>query len=103
MARVNVTQALLFVTAVALPLVGAVMLFPEGTAYWLGSSERLLPMVVDYLVWFAPSMLFTLWTAVAMFALRLDGARNSPCGAACLLLSSMWCSTGSLFFLSAGA
>lgn len=82
MARVNVTQALLFVTAVALPLVGAVMLFPEGTAYWLGSSERLLPMVVDYLVWFAPSMLFTLWTAVAMFALRLDGAPKL----------AMWCS-----------
>ena len=51
MARVNVTQALLFVTAVALPLVGAVMLFPEGTA-------------------------------VAMFALRLDGAPKL----------AMWCS-----------
>lgn len=77
--------------------------FPEGTAYWLGSSERLLPMVVDYLVWFAPSMLFTLWTAVAMFALRLDGAPKL----------AMWCSLLAAFvnvvldwlfiFLSAGA
>ena len=82
LARAAVTQALLFVTAVALPLLALLVLFPERTARMLGASERLLPLVVDYLVWFAPSLLFTLWTSVAMFALRLDGAPKL----------AMWCS-----------
>lgn len=48
----------------------------------LGSSEHLLPLVVDYLVWFSPSLLFELWIAVALFAMRLDGAPKL----------AMWCS-----------
>lgn len=39
-------------------------------------------MVVDYLVWFSPSLLFELWIAVALFAMRLDGVPRL----------AMWCS-----------
>lgn len=39
-------------------------------------------MVVDYLVWFTPSLVFELWIAVSMFALRLDGKPKL----------AMWCS-----------
>ena len=42
----------------------------------------MLPLVVDYLVWFSPSLLFELWIAVALFAMRLDGAPKL----------AMWCS-----------
>ena len=59
-----------------------ILAFPEETARMLGSSEHLLPLVVDYLVWFSPSLLFELWIAVALFAMRLDGAPKL----------AMWCS-----------
>lgn len=81
-ARASVTQAMVFVTAVASVLTLLIWLFPGRMAYMLGSSETLLPMVKDYLVWFAPSLLFELWIAVGLFALRLDGAPKL----------AMWCS-----------
>lgn len=81
-ARINVTQALVFVTIVALIPVLLVICFPEKAALLLGSSERLLPMVKDYLVWFAPSWVFQVWVSVSLFAIRLDGAPKL----------AMWCS-----------
>lgn len=54
-ARLNVTQALLFVTIVALIPSVLMMAFPAETARMLGSSEHLLPMVTDYLLWFVLS------------------------------------------------
>lgn len=82
MARACITQALLFVTVITVALAALVLLFPEQVARLLGSSEHLSPMVVDYLVWFTPSLVFELWIAVSMFALRLDGVPKL----------GMWCS-----------
>jgi len=82
MARASITQALVFVTVVTSLLTFFILLFPEKVAYFLGSSDHLLPMVVDYLVWFTPSLIFELCIAVSMFALRLDGAPKL----------AMWCS-----------
>ena len=82
MARACITQALAFVTVITLALAVLILLFPEKVAYWLGSSDHLLPMVVDYLLWFTPSLVFELWIAVSMFALRLDGVPKL----------GMWCS-----------
>lgn len=48
--------------------------FPEETARLLGSSEHLLPMVKEYMLWYVPSWVFMMWTAVALFVIRLDGA-----------------------------
>ena len=50
-ARLNVTQAMVFVTAVTLLL-----------------------LVKDYLLWFTPALVFQMWTAVGLFVIRLDGA-----------------------------
>lgn len=74
LARATITQAMLFVTLISVTVGGFILAFPEETARMLGSSEHLLPLVVDYLVWFSPSLLFELWIAVALFAMRLDGA-----------------------------
>ena len=82
MARASITQALLMVSAVTVALNVVILLFPERTAYLLGASDHLRPMVIDYLLWFMPSLVFELWIAVAMFALRLDGAPRL----------AMWCS-----------
>lgn len=82
LARASVTQALLLVTVVTLVLNLGIAMFPGQTAQVLGSSEHLRPMVIDYLLWFMPSLVFELWIAVAMFALRLDGSPRL----------AMWCS-----------
>lgn len=81
-ARANVTHAMLFVTVISLVVCALIMIFPEQTACMLGASDHLMPMVVEYLVWFAPSLLFELWLAVALFAVRLDGVPKL----------AMWCS-----------
>lgn len=86
-ARVSVTRAMLFVTAVAVVVVGAMLAFPDASARALGSSEHLLPLVREYMVWYIPSWLFMLWTAVALFVIRLDGAPNLAM--ACSLTSAV--------------
>ena len=50
------------------------MLNLDRTAYILGSSDYLLPLVKDYLFWFAPSLVFEMIIIIAMFVIRLDGA-----------------------------
>lgn len=81
-ARLNVTQAIIFVTVVTLVPSIVIMLFPRQTALLLGSSEHLLPMVTEYLQWFVPSLVFEMWTAVGLFVIRLDSAPRF----------AMWCS-----------
>lgn len=73
-ARLNVTQALSFVTIVSLIPSVLMMIYPENTARMLGSSEYLLPMVTDYLLWFVPSWVFQIWITVSLFIIRLDGS-----------------------------
>lgn len=82
MARARLTQAMVFVTIIAVIAILAIMLFPTHMAYILGSSEHLLPLVKDYMIWFAPSLLFQMWTEVSLFSIRLDGAPRL----------AMWCS-----------
>ena len=73
-ARLNVTQALLFVTIIALIPSIFILTYPEHTGRMLGSSEHLLPLVKDYLLWFVPSWVFQIWITVSLFIIRLDGA-----------------------------
>ena len=80
-ARMNVTQALLFATLVTSVPSIIILLFPDATGRLLGSSEHLLPFVKDYLWWFVPSLLFQIWVSIALFVIRLDGAPRL----------AMWC------------
>lgn len=73
-ARINVSQALLFVTIVALVPSILMMAYPSGTARLLGASEYLTPLVREYLLWFIPSLLFQMLCSVRLFIIRLDGA-----------------------------
>ena len=57
-ARLNVTQAMIIVTALTLLLSLLIVVFPDRTACLLGSSDRLLPLVKDYLLWFTPALVF---------------------------------------------
>lgn len=81
-ARINITQAFLFVTLLTVVLTVLILGFAHPLARLLGASERLMPQVIGYMVWIFPSMLFQLWTTVGLFVLRLDGAPKL----------AMWCS-----------
>lgn len=86
-ARLNVTQALLAVTVVAVVLTCAMLADAAGTARVLGASQELLSLVVDYMVWYVPSWVFMVWTAVALFVIRLDGAPRMAM--ACSLVTAL--------------
>lgn len=88
-ARINVTQAILFVTVVALIPSVLMMAYPSATARLLGASEHLAPMVKEYLLWFIPSLMFQMWCSVCLFIIRLDGAPRLAmmCNVAAALIS----------------
>ena len=73
-ARLNVTQAFLFATAAAAVPVALLLGFTDEAARLLGSSEHLLPLVRDYIVWNVPSWVFMVWEAVAL------AEPGEPCG-----------------------
>lgn len=73
-ARINVTQAILFVTLVALIPSILMLVYPSATARLLGASDHLTPLVREYLLWFVPSLMFQMWCSVSLFIIRLDGA-----------------------------
>lgn len=88
-ARINVTQAILLVTLVALIPSVLMMAYPSATARLLGASDHLAPMVREYLLWFIPSLLFQMWCSVCLFIIRLDGAPRLAmmCNVAAALIS----------------
>ncbi|MCH5216907.1 MAG: polysaccharide biosynthesis C-terminal domain-containing protein [Muribaculaceae bacterium] len=73
-ARINITQAMLLVMIAVLCISAPMMIYPERTAGLLGASARLQPMVVEYMMWFTPSLLFSALTTVAIYAIRMDGS-----------------------------
>lgn len=73
-ARLHVTQALLFATLIAAVPILWILLFPERMVKLLGSSDYLLPQATDYLVWFIPSWIFQIWISISLFVIRLDGS-----------------------------
>ena len=81
-ARLNVTQSLLFVTLISILVTILIMSFPEWTARALGSSDHLMPLVLDYMLWIVPALTFQMWLSVSLYIIRLDGAPQY----------AMWCS-----------
>lgn len=80
-ARLNITQSLLCGTlAVALFLLISLP-WPVATARLLGSSETLMPQVLDYMPWMFVNCLFQIWCAIGLFVVRLDGSPKY----------AMWC------------
>ena len=80
-ARINITQALVISTLFTASIIAAVLLFPVETARLLGSSETLLPLVLDYLRWIMPAFAFEIWMLIGLFIIRLDGSPRF----------AMWC------------
>lgn len=75
-ARINVTQAVVVSSLILALLWGLVCLFAPQVAMVLGSSERLLPLAVEYMHWFLPFLVFSALLSSGMFFVRLDGSPN---------------------------
>lgn len=80
-AKLNATQAIIITTLFATLLCVTGVAFPHTTAGILGSSETLMPLVVDYLKWIMPAFIFQMWTMIGLFIIRLDGSPKY----------AMWC------------
>lgn len=80
-ANIISTQAFLIGIAIVLFISLPCLLIPSKIVTALGSSEVLLPLAVDYLLWLLPGMVFLLIECVGMMLIRLDGSPRY----------AMWC------------
>lgn len=75
-ARINVTQAVVVMSLIIIIMDMLIMLSPSTVARLLGSSERLMPLAVEYINWFVPFLVFSALLSAGMFFVRLDGSPN---------------------------
>ena len=75
-ARINITQAVVVSTLLLALYSLMISLFMPEVARLLGSSERLLPLAVEYMRWFVPFLPFSALLSSGMFFIRLDGSPN---------------------------
>ena len=80
-AQLNISQAIILTSLLTFLLCVSVMTFPEQTARLLGSSDTLMPQVVDYIHWIMPCFVFDMWSMIGLFIIRLDGSPRY----------AMWC------------
>ncbi len=83
-ARINMTQTLLFGILLTGALTLTVHTHSTGTAYLLGSSDRLLPYVLDYQKWLAFAFCALFLQSVGLLIIRLDGSPKYASAAAAL-------------------
>ncbi len=80
-ARLNITQAIVFTSLFAALLCALMLLFSTATAKILGASDTLIPQVQAYMKWIMPSFLFQMCSMIGLFVIRLDGSPRY----------AMWC------------
>ena len=73
-ASINITQAIAFSALLILILSALCLYFIEPLARLLGSSDRLLPLAVEYMAWYIPFLIFYEVLNIGMFCIRLDGS-----------------------------
>lgn len=73
-ANLNITQALGFASLLILVMSALCCTFLAPIGKLLGSSERLLPAVIEYMSWYVPFLVFYLLLNAGMFYIRLDGS-----------------------------
>ena len=80
-ASINITQAIVVSSLLVLILSALCCIFMEPVGRLLGSSDRLLPLVIEYMTWYVPFLVFYVLLNAGMFFVRLDGSPNY----------AMWC------------
>lgn len=80
-ARLNITQSLVCATVIVAVFLLSTLISPHTTGRILGSSESLMPLVVDYMPWIFAACMFQAWCGIGLFIVRLDGSPRY----------AMWC------------
>ena len=75
-ARINIIQAAVVSTLLLALYSLGISLFAPEVARLLGSSDRLMPLAVEYMCWFVPFLPFSALLSSGMFFIRLDGSPN---------------------------
>ncbi len=83
-ARINMTQTLLFGVLLTAIITLIVNLFSKQSAYMLGSSDRLLPYVLDYQKWLSFAFTAIFLQSVGLLIIRLDGSPKYASAAAAI-------------------
>lgn len=83
-ARINMTQTLIFGVLVTVALTILVQSHSTKSAYLLGSSERLLPYVLDYQKWLSYAFCALFLQSVGLLIIRLDGSPKYASAAAAI-------------------
>lgn len=88
-ASINITQAIVASALLVLVLSVLCCIFLEPVGKLLGSSDRLLPMVMEYMAWYVPFLIFYVLLNAGMFFVRLDGSPNYAmlCNAAAAIIN----------------
>ena len=80
-AQLNISQAIILTSLFVAVISALIFAFPVLTAKVLGSSETLMPLVLDYLRCIMPCYMFQMWSMIGLFIIRLDGSPRY----------AMWC------------
>lgn len=75
-ANINITQAIVVSSLLVILLSVLCFYFRIPVARLLGSSDKLLPAVLEYMSYFVPFLVFSLLLNAGMFFIRLDGSPN---------------------------
>lgn len=73
-ARIIMTQAYIAGAVIFAVIIAVTLLFTDEILRLLGSSDRLLDLARDYLVWLLPGFFFYYLQSVGMMLVRLDGS-----------------------------
>ncbi len=76
-ANINVTQAYTCALMLMVAVCGVILLWPTAVGTLFGGSERLMPLVVDYLTGTAIGLPALLLMIIGLFVIRLDGSANT--------------------------
>ena len=80
-AQLNISQAIILTSLFVAVISALIFAFSVLTAKVLGSSETLMPQVLDYLRCIMPCYMFQMWSMIGLFIIRLDGSPRY----------AMWC------------
>lgn len=86
-ARIICTQAIIFPSIAVIIIASLCLAFSKQLAYLLGSSEKLLPYILEYISIILPSFFLIVILNVGTFIIRLDG--NPKYATFCDILSSV--------------
>lgn len=75
-ASINITQALAASVFFIFVMSALCFYYSEPLARLLGSSDKLLPLAIEYMAWYLPFLAFYELLSTGMFFIRLDGSPN---------------------------